>query len=120
MRSIIVVLVYLLLCACSYPDPMPHEVVIDTTPIKIGEVTIQNGKTTKHEILSALGKPTEIGETKMMYELPENKREFYLIHMIQKDGTQFDECIGYQKGCKRYALIFFDWEKQNVVNDVSF
>lgn len=96
--------------------PVQHEVV----PVKqdqILSVTIIEGKTTKKEIIDALGTPSSLYSSSIGYTNKDGV--VYQIHLIQKDGTQLDyELVG--GTLVQSVLIHFDPKSQNsIVSNVS-
>ncbi len=121
MKSITTVVIIGLLLSptingCAPAPQVRHEVI----PVKqkqIIEANIIEGKTTKQEILDALGSPTRFSDNSLTYR--NQKDTIYRIHLTQKDGTQLNFEISRERGGKPSMLIFFDYRKRIIVNSVS-
>jgi len=91
------------------------------------EATIIEGKTTKAEIIAALGNPKQMGallplpgdanssdQFLYLYQVSYSKAE---ITLIQKDGTKFPISLGYGRDKKHQMYISFD--KKGIVSKVT-
>lgn len=89
---------------CSImPQSTRHEVI----PVKQKQVlsmTIVEGKTTKQEILNTLGDPNIMAQGGFSYH--RTNTTSYRIHLVQKDGTNFDFEVAEGKNYSMY--ISFD------------
>ena len=124
MQKIVIVLSLLVLASCapatqpvSYA-PATQPVVVDVSPIKTAEVTIVQDKTTKHELLSALGAPTDLYNAYMTWRESANPREYFVVRYIQNDGTTFDFCVGQIKTCKSYFSVSYKVDKEGNSIDI--
>lgn len=128
----ILILCALLVSACS-TSPIQ---TVDLSPRKTAEITLIEEKTTKQELLQALGSPTDADTNSMTWAKSADPREYFVVHYVQKDGTAFDICVGQNISCKSrlHVLYMGIWTgtgdsenppvdhnpNRNIVTDVSF
>ena len=97
--------------------PQRQAQVVEIKPVKVAEMTIVQGKTTKQEILDKLGAPySNIGSI-YRYDAPDNRMEYIDITYIEKDGTKWNFCISHRPECKSTAQINID---DGVIRSVYF
>ena len=118
--SVLAVAVLLAMPALQGCSMMPQSARHEVVPVKQKQVlsmTIIEGKTTKKEVLDALGDPDRVYQTMLSY--CRNDTTSYKIHLIQKDGTQFDFEVG--DGKKYSFSVNLDSAKNySVVSGVRF
>lgn len=114
-------LLCILLCGCFAQKPSVNETVIAVQQPQIVEVAIVEGKTTKQEILDALGTPDKLSETSLTYNYM-GKNTICQLSLTQKDGTKFNIELGadYYKYKSRYFIAFFHGKNPNIVSEVKY
>lgn len=100
-------LVALILPGCA--TQQENQYVQRTVPvpeIQYVDATLIVGKTTKQEVLNALGMPAKIDDTSLSYSY--DRTEEYLrarLHIVQEDGTEFNVILG--NGLRYTSLLVF-------------
>jgi len=108
-------LVALMLPGCSTPQkPQYVQRTIPVPEIQYVEATLIEGKTTKQEVLDALGMPDSASDSSLSYSYNHNNMYLHAkLHIIYKDGTELNVILGH--GLKHgWVLIHFNgsYDKQ--------
>ena len=80
--------------------PQRQAKVVEIKPVKVAEMTIIQGKTTKKEVLDSLGAPHGNYSSMYSYYAPDNRMEYIDITYIEKDGTKWNFCVSRRSMCK--------------------
>ena len=99
-----VCLLFLSICSCTQQRQVQ---TIDLSPRKTAEVTLIEEKTTKQELIQALGSPTDADTDSMTWSKSADPREYFVVHYIQKDGTAFDVCVGQNINYKNGLHVYY-------------
>ena len=110
----------MLQASCS---PQRQATVVEIKPVKVAEMTIFQGKTTKQEILDKLGAPNSYFNTNYSYRGPDNNMEYIDITYIEKDGTKWNFCVARRPECKQDFTVYHNYKDDGVdkyVESISF
>lgn len=88
--------------------PQRQAKVVEIKPVKVAEMTIIQGKTTKKQILDTLGAPGDYNATIFRYYAPRNKVEYIDITYLEEDGTKWNFCLSERSDCKRFFSVSVD------------
>ena len=72
-----VCLLFLSICSCTQQRQVQ---TIDLSPRKTAEVTLIEEKTTKQELIQALGSPTDADTDSMTWSKSADPREYFVVH----------------------------------------
>ena len=101
--------------------PQRQAKVVEIKPVKVAEMTIIQGKTTKQEILDKLGAPRSFHNSVYTYWSPDNSMEYIDITYIEKDGTKWNFCIANRPECKEpsrnYSIVFMNFIGYSSISD---
>ncbi|MDL2329996.1 hypothetical protein LJC71_09705 [Desulfosarcina sp. OttesenSCG-928-A07] len=97
-----------LLCSGCFPQkqaPVEQKKVIPVPEIQYIDATLIEGKTTKQEVLDALGMPESISATSLSYRYGDrnNKNLRARLRIVQKDGTELNVILG--DGLKHDSIL---------------
>lgn len=112
---------FLFSVACSYlpATQTAHEVVPVKEP-EVIELAVIDGKTTKQQIIDALGTPSSFSDNSLTYRYDMGADKILKLSVTQKDGTKFDVTIGPRKQDKARDVIFFmDYKNKNILDSTS-
>ena len=103
--------------------PQRQAKVVEIKPVKVAEMTIVQGKTTKQEILDKLGAPRSFHNSVYTYWSPDNSMEYIDITYIEKDGTKWNFCVANRPECKLYFTVHHEYKGDGIdkyVDSISF
>ena len=101
-------------CATLYTQQKqspPVQQTIAVPEVQYVEITLIEGKTTKKEVLDALGMPTSIIMDTMSYIYSGDVKA--KIHLVYKDGTKYNVILGYGEKYKTIMINFVGYYDDN-------
>lgn len=96
----------LILCAlygCTY-FPERTENVIPVAEVQYVELTLIEGKTTKQEVMDALGMPDDFSTDSLSYKYDDNIQA--KLYIVCKDGTKMNTILGSGHKCSTLLIQF--------------
>ena len=103
-------------CLMSQFDQQNTQLIAQ--PKNIIEFTVIEGKTTKQEIINALGNPDDLSSIAIGYSYVNKPDDKLNLRIIQKDKTNLNiEVYGYSD---KIRSVYFALDEKNVVEEVRY
>lgn len=118
MLKIINILAMIFLIVSCAPKPEPVRVVVPIVQPNEVRASITEGKTTKQEVIDALGTPDSLGAY-WTYDFRKKMNEICKLTLVDKAGVTLNLLVGPNEKYHQMMLFFSDSKNPGVVSGVS-